>query len=155
MGVPGVTFNYANWIAAFPEFVGVDEPQAQIYFDIATLYFNNCGWTGALRIAPTLLNLLTAHIAKLLSPLGCDGQPSSTGSEPAPSVVGRINSASEGSVSVGVELNPSGSPSESFFTQTQYGFMFWQATAQFRTAHYRALPTFVAPPIYTGRGQVY
>ena len=155
MGAPAVTFNYATLIATVPEFVGVDEPQAQMYFDIATLYFNNCSWPGALRIAPTLLNLLTAHITALLSPLGCDGVASSTGTQSPSSLVGRINSASEGSVSVGVELHPSGSPSESFFTQTKYGFMFWAATAQFRTAHYRARPTIVAPPIYTGRGYVY
>ena len=145
-----VTFNYDTWIQTFPEFVGVDQPQALMYFDLATLYFANCGWTACLPQAPTLLNLLTAHITQLLAPQ-CNGNASSTGNQPNSSLVGRISNASEGSVSVGVELNPSGSPSESFFTQTKYGLLFWPATAQFRTGRYIARPTIVGPPIFGGR----
>lgn len=144
MSVSPVVFNYANWVATFPEFNAVESAQAQMYFDIATLYYSNCGWTAALKIAPTLLNLLTAHVAWLLSPRDASGNPSSTGTQEAPQIVGRITSAGQGSVNVSVELTPSGSPSEAFFTQTKYGLMFWQATAQFRTFRYAARPTIVA-----------
>ena len=143
-----VTFNYANWVAAFPTFANVSQAAAQGFFDIATLYYANCGWTGSLPQAPALLNLLVCHIAFLLSPRDANGNPSSTGTQPAPTIVGRISSAGEGSVNVGVELNPSGSPSEAFFSQTQWGLMFWQATAQFRTARYVARPTIVVNGIF-------
>lgn len=143
MTAPVIQFDYDKWVTMFPEFAGVSAPMAESYFEIAGLYFANCGWTAALRIAPTLLNLLTAHIAMLLAPQDGDGNPSDVGA-PASPLVGRISSASQGSVSVGVELQPSGSPSEAFFTQTKYGLMFWQATAQFRTAQYAARPTVVA-----------
>lgn len=139
MGQP-VVFDYTKWVATFPEFTAVEEPQATLYFGIAELYFANCGWTASLRNAPLFLNLLTAHVAWLLSPRDAAGHPSSAGTQPAPQVVGRISSASEGSVSVSVELQPSGSPSEAFFTQTKYGFLFWQGTAQFRTARYVPAP---------------
>lgn len=134
-----VVFNYAVWVARYPEFAAVSQPLAQAYFDEATLYFANQGWTAALPQAPTLLNMLTAHIAWLYAPRDASGNPSSTGQAASP-LVGRISSASEGSVSVSTELTSSGSPSEAFFTQTKYGFSFWQATAQFRTAHYIPAP---------------
>lgn len=140
---PIIPFNYSKWISLFPEFVGVSEAMGESYFELAGLYFANCGWQAALRIAPTLLYMLTSHIAFLLAPRDENDNPSSSGQAASP-LVGRISSASEGSVSVGVELQPSGSPSEAFFTQTKYGLMFWQATAQFRTGIYAARPTLVA-----------
>lgn len=134
-----VVFNYAVWVARYPEFAAISQPLAQAYFDEAGLYFANCGWTAALSIAPTLLNMLTAHLAWLYAPRDVNDNPSSTGQSASP-LTGRISSASEGSVSVSTELTSSGSPSEAFFTQTKYGFSFWQATAQFRTALYSARP---------------
>lgn len=154
---PTVVFNYGVWVARYPEFAGVSQPLAQAYFDEAGLYFANQGWTGALSIAPTLLNMLTAHIAWLYAPRDAAGKPSSTGSGASP-LTGRISSASEGSVSVSTELSSSGSPSEAWFTQTPYGFSFWQATAQFRQAHYVTNPmqTFRRGFGYGyGRGRVY
>ena len=148
-GAPSVIFNYAGWVARYPEFAGVSQPLAQEYFNEAGLYFANCGWTGALPNAPTLLNMLTAHIAWLYAPRDANGNPSSTG-EPASPLVGRITNAAEGSVNVAVELKESGSPSEAFFSQTKYGLSFWQATAQYRTARYMARPTIVAGPIFPG-----
>jgi hypothetical protein len=141
MSTQPVIFDYSAWVATFPEFTNVNSAQAQMYFDIATLYFANCGWTAAIKIAPTLLNLLTAHIAWLLSPRDASGNPSSTGTQEAPQIVGRISSAGEGSVNVSVELTPSGSPSEAFFAQTKYGYAFWAACAPLRTFQYAARPT--------------
>ena len=83
--------------------------------------------------------MLTAHLAWLYAPRDANGNPASTG-QIAPPLVGRISTASEGSVSVSTELTSSGSPSEAFFSQTKYGLSFWQATAQFRTARYAARP---------------
>lgn len=144
-----VVFNYTAWVARYPEFSAVGQPLAQAYFDEATLYFANCGWTASLPQAPTLLNMLTAHLAWLYAPRDLNGNPSATGQAASP-LVGRISTASEGSVSVSTELNASGSPSESFFTQTKYGFSFWQATAQFRTMRYSPRPTRVATGAFPG-----
>lgn len=145
--MPSVTFNYQTWLLRYPEFSGVPEELAAEYFAEAGLYLDNCGWTGALPIAPRLLNMLTAHIAQLNAPL--DG-------EPSPQVVGRVSNAAEGSVNVALAYDGSGSPSEAWFTQTKYGAAFWQATAQFRTARYSARPTIIVNGAYPaapfGRG---
>lgn len=148
-----IVFNYDVWVARYPEFVNISEPIAQSYFDEAGLYFANCGWTASLSIAPTLLNMLTAHIAWLYAPRDASGNPASTGA-PASPLVGRISNATEGSVSVTTELDLAGSasPSQAFFMQTKYGMSFWQATAQFRTARYMAQPTIVANGVYPSRG---
>jgi hypothetical protein len=64
-----VQFNYARWIARYPEFSQVQQPTAQEYFGEATLYLRNDG-TGPVRDAETqlrLLNMLTAHIAALIA----------------------------------------------------------------------------------------
>ena len=128
-GGPAVTFNYETWLLRYPEFIGVPQPLAQEYFNEAGLYFANCGWQGALASAPTLLNMLTAHIAKLNAPLG--GVASSD-------IVGRVNSASEGSVSVQADMGEAtaGSPSQAWYMTTKYGAAYWYATAPFRAGFY-------------------
>lgn len=128
---PTVTFNYQTWLARYPEFSGVPEPLAQEYFNEASLYFANFGWTASLPQAPTLLNMLTAHIAQLNAPLG--GQPS-------PQTVGRVASAGEGSVNVSLEYQGSGSPSQAWFISTKYGAAFWQAVVNLRSARYVRTP---------------
>lgn len=145
---PAVTFDYATWITRYPEFVNVAQPLAQEYFNEAGLYCANDTCNPAFCILSTLLNMLTAHIAWLNAPRDASGNPSSTGTLPAPAIVGRISNASEGSVSVAAEYESSGSPSDAFFTQTKYGAAFWQATAQFRTMRYGARPTIVVDGIF-------
>ncbi|MGO9304222.1 MAG: DUF4054 domain-containing protein [Candidatus Korobacteraceae bacterium] len=138
---PSVQFNYQTWLARYPEFSGVPEPLAQEYFNEAGLYFANCGWTGALPQAPTLLNMLTAHIAQLNAPLG---------GKPSPQTVGRVSGAGQGSVNVQLDMGDAnaGSPSQAWYMQTKYGSAYWYATAQFRTARYAARPTRVAEGVY-------
>lgn len=148
--MPAVTFDYALWTARYPEFSGVQKPLAQLYFDEAGLYLANeesnpCFSAG---ILPTLLNMVTAHIAALNS--------IRNGQDPSP-LVGRISSASEGSVNVSVEWKGSGSPSEEWWTQTKYGAAFWQATASYRQMRYFANPTVVwggiSPLVSSFRGR--
>lgn len=50
-------------------------------------------------------------------------------------LVGRISSASEGSVSVSVE-NPGNNDSSWWYMQSPYGADYWQATAPYRTMRY-------------------
>ena len=131
MGAVAV-FDYGVWAQSFPELSNVvtTPGQALAYFNMATLYLNN---TGAGPVCdPTaqlsLLNLLTAHIAKMFA--GSNGQGPS-------GLVGRINSAGEGSVSVSTENQyPPGSVQ--WYQQTSYGSAFWAATVQYRTARHVA-----------------
>lgn len=142
--IPPVTFDYNAFIALFPEMAGLSSGQAGAYFMMAGLYCWNSTQNPAFCDGnlPTLMYLVTAHVAFLRAPKDANGNVSSTGAAASP-LVGRINSASEGSVSVGVELKDVGTPSEAFFTQTQYGLDYLQATAQYRTFRYAAQPTFV------------
>lgn len=124
-----VVFDYMAWSARYPELAtSVTQPTAQMYFNEAQLYCDNtpCSIVVDVCIRAVLLNQVTAHIAALNSSL--NGQPSSP-------LVGRINAATQGSVSVGTQLDmPPGS--SQWFAQTKYGLAFWQATAQFRSMRY-------------------
>lgn len=153
---PPVTFVYADWVASYPEMRFVSPAAGQAYFDRAELYCENTRFSQVWRVDYTgalltkLLYLLTSHIAFLSSPRDANGFISSTGTQAPPGIVGRINSATEGSVSVGSDWQGSGSPSEAFFLQTPYGAQFWQATAQFRLG--RFFPNPASVPIYGGFG---
>lgn len=124
------TFDPAAFKAIYTQWSTLTDEQLQAMFDIATLYFRNDGTSPARSQATqnTLLNLLTAHMTQLI--YGADPASGPSG------IVGRINSASEGSVSVGVDY-PS-TPSNAWFLQTPYGAMFWQATAAYRMTRYIA-----------------
>jgi hypothetical protein len=131
------TFSYSDWVGQFPMFAAVSAPQATGFFNRATIIWANDG-TGPVASAAqqeTLLNLLTSHIAWLSAFRDDNGMPSSTGTIPPPSAVGRVSNASEGSVSVALDMGDAnaGSPSQAWYMQTQFGSEFWAATAQFRT----------------------
>lgn len=155
----GATFDYNLWTQTFPEMANVSSAQATMYFSFAQLYYDNGGWPGTLPQAQSLLNLLTAHIAFLFSPRDSLGNPSSTGQVPPPAIVGRISSASEGSVSVQADYDSNaGSPSQAWYAQTRYGAAYWAAVAQFRTAFYspgpqRARRAAAASYIFPGVGR--
>ena len=145
---PPVVFDYGAWIARYPEFSGVSSDLAQAYFAEAGLYCANSITNPAfsLGILPTLLNMLTAHIAWLNAPRDANGNPASTGTPAAPTV-GRISSATEGSVTVQIDNQyEPGTPQ--WFQQTRYGAAYWAATAPFRTGRYVANPTVVGAPVY-------
>lgn len=127
MGVVA-TFNYQTWIARYPEFQTVSATMAAAYFTEAGLYLNNTG-AGPVNDGPTqlvLLNMVVAHIAKLNAVIE---------NNESPDLVGRINSASEGAVSVGAELDVAAGSAQ-WFAQTKYGIAFWQATSRFRQMRY-------------------
>lgn len=135
------TFVYADWIAIYPEFSPsgtqpVVSQQATNYFNMATIFQVNDG-SGPVADAATqttLLYALTAHIAALNANLASGAAP--------PPLVGRINSASEGSVSVGAEFNvPAGTAQ--WYAQTKYGAMWWAMTAGYRLMNYRRGPDVV------------
>lgn len=151
MDSPPVVFDYNAWVSRYPEFANVTSDQAQGYFDEAALYCDNSVTNPALSILPTLLNMLTAHIAWLYAPRDASGNPSSTGTANQ-NVVGRVASAAEGSVSVMLQNDyEPGTPQ--WFQQTRYGASYWAATASYRTAQYIANPTCVPSAVYPFMGR--
>ena len=127
MGVQ-VTFNLAAWRLAFPEFSTIADAQILGYEGMAEILHRNDGG-GPVSTANSqtqLLNLVVAHIAYLFG--GVNGQP-------APEVVGRINSASEGSVSVGLDMGPV-TNSQAWWITSRYGALYWTMTTVYRRMRY-------------------
>lgn len=126
------TFDPVAFKVRYPEFAGVTDATLAAYFDEAGLYLSNTD-AGIVQNVPRrtrLLWMLTAHIGALSGVLSPDGQ-----AKP----VGRVSAAAEGSVSASLEYIAPGS--NSWFTQTQYGAAFWQATANLRGMRYVPCPT--------------
>lgn len=129
--MPSVTFDPTAFVARYPEFSAVSPATLGAYFTEATIYLDN---TDASRVQnlpqrALLLNMLTAHVAAL-NGAGANEQG-------AQGVVGRINSASEGSVSVSTEYaGQTSSDFKAWLRQTQYGAAFLAATARYRTMVY-------------------
>lgn len=132
-----VLFNYTNWVTMYPEFVSVPEPVAANYFAMAGTFWNNYGQSYATRIQTqdVLMNLLTAHIAALFWKVASQGGP---GPADPNGPVGRISSATEGSVSVSTDLGttPTASEFKAFFQQTKYGLMFLAMIGQYTNMRY-------------------
>jgi hypothetical protein len=123
-----VTFDPDAFKARFPEFFVVDNAALGLLFDEATLVVDNTARSRVQQIEHRrpLLYLLTAHLAKIY--LGTNG-------EPPAGLVGRINQAHEGSVSVGADMG--NVPfTAAWFMQTKYGAEFWQASARWRQMRY-------------------
>lgn len=136
VGGPAVTFVYTDW-TQMTGMTLISQPAAQNFFNIATLFVNNK--LGPVKCPETLTSLLylaTAHLAFLLSPRDNSGNPSSSGTNPAPTIVGRISSATEGSVTVQTEFAAQIPMAAAWWLQSQWGAMFWQATAIYRVAKY-------------------
>jgi hypothetical protein len=128
MGVQ-TAFNYQAWVARFPEFADVAQPLVQEYWNEACIYHRNdgSGPIGDPAVQTTLLNLVAAHICKMNAPLR---------GEPSPDAVGRVATASEGSVSVSLQMDlPPGSAQ--WWNITKYGAAYWLASAPFRQMRYR------------------
>lgn len=131
-------FNYGAWSTLYPDLATkVDQAQAQAYFDMSgALYVDNtdCSVIDNVGVRLQLLNLAVAHLATINLSAAAGG----TG------IVGRVNSAKEGSVSVTSELNVPGSAA--WWAQTQAGLSLWQALAPYRTMHYVPGPVPVFGP---------
>lgn len=128
-----VVYNDGEFKAQYPEFATVASGLLQSDFVFATMVVSNC--CGSLVKdavqRQTLLYLLTAHIAALLQ--GVNGQPPQ-------GVVGRLDSATEGAVSLTAAYSTQVSQSQAWFIQTKYGAMFWQMTSPYRTMRYIGAP---------------
>lgn len=124
-----VVYDYGAWSTRYPEFsTTVTQSQAEELFSEACLYLDNSDGSVVQDI-PTrtiLFNMLVAHIAKLA--YGTNDQPRS-------SLVGRIESATQGSVSVTARY-PEMNGVAAWLAQTPYGAGYWAATARYRAFQY-------------------
>lgn len=159
-----VTFDYNRFTVEFPELAGINEASllsvdasglSYGYWANATRLIRNDGG-GPIRSQETqadLLYLATAHIAKLFSPQ-TNGVPMSGGTSGPSPLVGRINSATEGSVSVQTEMptQPRSAFAEAWWSQTPYGAKAWELLAPYRTMHYFGSPRrrTYNPPVWRG-----
>lgn len=128
--MPSVVFDPLGFVARYPEFTAVTSPVLGMYFSEATMYLDN---TDTSRVSDlgqraVLLSMLTAHVAAL-NGSGASGNG-------APGMVGRINSASEGSVSASADYAQATNGTMAWYQQTQYGVAFWAASARYRTMQY-------------------
>jgi len=135
-----VVFNEQAFALRYPEFSAVNPTLLNAYFNEATIYCSNDNITAPItdiNLRTVCLNMLTAHIAAL------SGAANAT---PGPAMVGRIDQASEGTVSVHAAMNGAPSGSQAWYQQTQYGAAYWQATKSFRTMRYRPRNARFYPP---------
>ncbi|QDH14495.1 DUF4054 domain-containing protein [Formicincola oecophyllae] len=136
---PGVVaWDWQGWAAAYPALaVSVAPEQAQGAFTLACLCLNNTPGSvvGDVTQRQALLWLLVAHILQLgLNQAAAASGGASPGSG---GLVGRVSSASRGSVSISTDGG--GIPSGAWwYAQTPWGAAFWQATAWLRQM--RCLP---------------
>ncbi|HBC5219953.1 TPA: DUF4054 domain-containing protein [Serratia marcescens] len=132
-----VVFNIKAFRALYPAFATgcgsapSDDLLEALFNQASTLYLDNTDESKVqdLKEREQLFFLLVAHLCALRG-FG-SGQSGGQGS----GLVGRIISASEGSVSVSVDS--AGSNDQSWwYLQTPYGADYWQATAPYRTMVY-------------------
>lgn len=121
-----VVFDPAEFRSLYPTVQATDD-QLAMYFAMAETFLDNtkCSRVQDLEARKRLLYLLVAHIATLT------GQ-----AEQGNNVVGRISSATEGSVSVSIDYGAMGN-NERWYLQTPWGAMYWQLTKKYRSAIYR------------------
>ena len=146
-----VPFSYTMWAARYPELAAyVNQDLATIYWSEAGIYLDNtgCGLISDTSVGGRLnmiLNMITAHIAFLNTPTPGPGGTSI----PATPLVGRISQATEGSVSVTVDMGTT-SNTAAWLQSTKYGAAAWYALAPYRTARY-----YPGPRPYLGVGGLY
>lgn len=139
-----VVFQYSTWGALYPELAAsVNAQQAQFYFNQACNVLPNyptspipiLDSTGTRQVRAEILGLGTSHIVALFGPNSTDA-------------VGRVDQATQGSVSVHLDMGPTGL-NDAWWKQTKYGAMCWQALAPYRSFRF-----FAAPKPYLGVGMV-
>jgi hypothetical protein len=146
-------FSPAEFVAAYPEFTGFSSggppptaaPVPLANFGLAQLLLNNTCGSRVIDANQrlSLLYLLTAHLTFLSNGTNDGGSPPII--LPPPGIVGRINTASEGAVSVGSEFAALPNANQAYLIQTKYGALYWTLTARYRTMLYVCAPGPVGP----------
>lgn len=126
-----VVFNVALFRELYPMFSAASDPLLDALFTQACMYLDNtdASLVQDLKEREQLLMLLVAHLCALR------GYDSGNGSAGGSGLVGRITSASEGSVSVSVDSSGSNDASW-WYLQTPWGADYWQLTSPYRSMIY-------------------
>lgn len=116
-----VEFDIDEFREIYP--IEINDAQLDMAFNKAELRVNNTknSIVCDLKERKILLYLLTAHLAALQDRIN-------KGNES----VGRVSSASEGSVSVSLDFPVGNSALAAWFAQTPYGAEFWTLTSKYR-----------------------
>ncbi|MFP1844449.1 DUF4054 domain-containing protein [Lonsdalea quercina] len=124
-----VALDSEKFRAMFPEFSNVTDPALPFLFDQSADYLDNTHFSLVVDAVKRerLLYMLMAHLAYVK--YGDNRGNGGTG------LVGRVSSASEGSVSVSLDVGAVAFR-YSWYTQSPYGMDFWQATKVYRMAQY-------------------
>lgn len=122
-----VVFDFARFIARYPEFATLDPALAGLFFNEAAMFLNNTPTSPVTDTAmrEMMLFMLTAHIALIEQRARASGG----------ALVGPITSASEGSVSVSTSMQIA-SPTVAWYMQTPYGAAYYTATQAYRMARW-------------------
>lgn len=134
-----VTFNEALFLARYPQFTAfasVNPGALQLRFDeVTALYINNTINSIVKEVAERsiLINYAIAHMLQIEGVTTVNGQGSTS------QQVGRVSSATEGSVSASLDMGATPGTA-AWWLQTQYGATYWNATAKYRTFRYARAP---------------
>lgn len=122
--MPAVVFDKARFQTAYPE-VQATDAQLEMWFVQAESLLDNTGRSIVKKPEERemLLFLLVRHFAALNERAAQGG------------LVGRIASASEGSVSVSADMGAA-IGNAAWYLQTPYGATYWQLTAKYRRFRY-------------------
>lgn len=131
-----VIFDPVAFKEAFPEFADVSNARLQLVFTSATAFLDNTDASvivdGDRRSA--IFFWLVAHLLTL----GGTGVIGASNSGPT-GVVGRLSSATEGSVSSSFDMGVPMGAGAAWWNQTQYGATAWMLLAPFRSFRYVAI----------------
>lgn len=135
MSDPG--FQYTTWAARFPALAvkaGTVLPgllyQEALLIPEGSQITNNCALVAAQAIV--MMNLLVAHLTFLA--LRDDG------------AVGRVESATEGSVTAALAYPTDGGTTQAWYAQSTYGAELWRMMASYRLGRYVPGPAVIGRP---------
>lgn len=122
-----VEFDVAEFREEYPFFSKLTDTQLNSLFRKACLRLRNDAKSCVkdIYVRNEFLYLIVAHLATLFQK-ALDGN----------SLVGRISSASEGSVSVSSEYSVSQGGGEKWWSQTPWGADYWTSSAPYRVPNY-------------------
>lgn len=118
-----VVFDPNEFREVYPNFANFTDTQLEFFFAKAEVLFNNTerSCIKDLKRRKLLMFLIVAHLAQLQGNI-----------DNGNTIVGRVSSATQGSVSVSMDYGTS-SGSSKWWEQTPYGAEYWQLTAQYRS----------------------
>lgn len=121
-----VVFDPEHFKQIYPQFAGFSDVQLNWFFSKAELILDNSECSCIPESTRLIwFYLLVAHYAQLQTQVDSGND-----------AVGRVASATEGSVSISLDYPTSASGREKWFNQTPFGAEYWMMTAPYRTGLY-------------------